>query len=196
VPSWIKNPQPERLEIKIDPGMAFGSGTHATTQLCLILLERYLAENPSYRMIDIGCGSGILAIAGIKLGAGYVLGVDNDPDTIRVAADNALINHSGDSIDFRFGSLAEIRQGQFEINKAHLVAANIIAPIIIELLEEGLDEIVLPGGSLLLSGILVEQLPEILDLLVDKGMVVREKLQRGEWVAIWVAKVIEEPREI
>jgi len=118
VPSWLENPHPNRLEIKIEPGMAFGSGTHPTTQLCLILLERCLEENPIREMIDIGCGSGILAIAGIKLGAEFVLGVDNDPDTITVAEANASINRIGDSIEFRLGSIDEIFGDQYKINEA------------------------------------------------------------------------------
>jgi ribosomal protein L11 methyltransferase len=173
----------------MDPGMAFGSGTHPTTQLCLVLLESYLEENPGQVILDIGCGSGILAITGGKLGAEYVLGFDNDPATITVAEANAKMNRVDDSIEFQHGSVDEIKRGQYKINAAPLVVANIIAPILTKLLEGGMDELVHPGGSLILSGILEEQLPGICDLLEEKNLEISDKRQIGNWIALRADKL-------
>lgn len=89
VPSWLENPDPERIPIFIDPGMAFGSGTHETTQLSLAMLEMCLTDRPQTELIDVGCGSGILSIAAAKLGVERILGVDTDPEAIRVSKENA-----------------------------------------------------------------------------------------------------------
>jgi ribosomal protein L11 methyltransferase len=188
VPSWMENPYPERLEIRMDPGMAFGSGTHPTTQLSLILLEQYLAEKPVHTMIDIGFGSGILAIAGVKLGIDSVLGVDNDQDALKVARANAILNKINNSIDFQIGSVAEILKGQFDIRSAPLVTANIIAPILTQLFEAGFDDIVDRGGSIILSGILKEQLQDLLNLIIAKDLVIRENIKDGDWIALRVDK--------
>jgi ribosomal protein L11 methyltransferase len=188
VPTWLENPQPERLEINMDPGMAFGSGTHPTTQLSLILLESFLANKQVQRMIDIGSGSGILSIAGCKLGVKRVLGVDNDPEAIRVSAANADKNQVTDQVDFQLGSVEEILNGIYELNQAPLVTVNIIAPVLKRLFENGLADIISPGGTLLLSGILKEQLPGMLDLLKDKLLIVREQIQEEDWIALRVEK--------
>jgi len=188
VPTWLENPQPERLKINMDPGMAFGSGTHPTTQLSLILLERLLADDQVQEMIDIGSGSGILSIAGCKLGVKRVLGVDNDPEVVRVSAANADQNQVTDQVDFQFGSVEEIINGKFGLTQAPLVTANIIAPVLNRLFEKGLADIISPGGTLLLSGILKEQLPGMLDLLKNKSLIVKEKIQEEDWIALRVEK--------
>jgi ribosomal protein L11 methyltransferase len=188
VPSWLENPHPDRLEIKMDPGLAFGSGTHPTTQLCLLLLERYLSENPVQTMIDIGCGSGILAIAAAKQGVSNILGVDIDRDTLQVARANAILNQINTSIDFLEGSVNEILKDEFVISSAPLVTANIIAPILMQLFGAGLDQVVDSGGSILLSGILGEQLPDLLNLLMDNDLTVVEQIREGEWFALQVNK--------
>jgi len=188
VPSWLDNPLPKRLEIKMDPGMAFGSGTHPTTQLSLILLEDCLDGPPIQQMIDVGCGSGILSIAASKLGVDRVLGVDNDPEAITVSSTNATLNQVSTRVCFAYGSVAEILKGEFEFSQAPLVAANIIAPILISLFEAGLAEIVSPGGILLLSGLLDYQFPEMLTVLKRKGLTVREQIQEEDWMALQVEK--------
>ncbi len=188
VPTWLENPQPERLEINMDPGMAFGSGTHPTTQLSLILLESLLAEVPVQKMIDIGSGSGILSIAGCKLGVNRVLGVDNDPEAVRVSVANADQNQVINQVDFQLGSVEEILNGKYGLTQAPLVTANIIAPVLSKLFDKGLADVICPGGTLLLSGILKEQLPGMLDLLKNKLLIVRKQIQEENWIALRVEK--------
>ncbi len=188
VPTWLENPQPERLEINMDPGMAFGSGTHPTTQLSLILLESLLAEVPVQKMIDIGSGSGILSIAGCKLGVNRVLGVDNDPEAVRVSIANADQNQVINQVDFQLGSVEEILNGKYGLTQAPLVTANIIAPVLSRLFDKGLADVISPGGTLLLSGILKEQLPGMLDLLKNKSLIVRKQIQEENWIALRVEK--------
>ncbi len=185
VPSWLENPSPERVPVYLDPGMAFGSGTHPTTQLSLILLEECLAENPAAEMLDIGCGSGILSIAGAKLGVSSVLGLDTDPDAIKVSLANAEKNQVGDKTSFALGSVKELIGKEFQFSRAPLVVANIIAPILTRLFEEGLRDTVSPAGNLILSGILHEQLPGILTLLDEHSFKLKTQLQQGEWAGLW-----------
>ncbi len=185
VPSWLENPTPERIPIFMDPGVAFGSGTHPSTQLTLILLEECLAENPSTEMIDIGCGSGILSIAAVKLGVSSVLGVDTDPDAVRIARINAEINKVDDRTNFSQGSVIELLKNDYQLSQAPLVTVNIIVPILVMLFEEGLRETIAPGGNLILSGILEDQLASLLDLLTDQGIKLRNQCQQGEWIALW-----------
>lgn len=184
VPSWLKNPSPDRKPIYIDPEMAFGSGTHPTTQLALTLLEKSIMETPVNRMIDVGCGSGILCIAAAKLGVQNILGVDIDPAAVRISKSNAIINQVEKNIDFVLGSVDDLVQDKTAINKAPLVVANIIAPILTQLFEDGLNKILLPEGSLVLSGILEEQLPDMLSTLDKHGILPQFQLKQDGWVAI------------
>ncbi len=185
VPSWLENPAPERIAVYMDPGMAFGSGTHPTTQLSLILIEECLAENPTAEMLDIGCGAGILSIAGAKLGVSSILGVDTDPNAIRVSLANAEKNQEVDKICFALGSVKELIQNEFQFSQAPLVVANIVAPVLTKLFEDGLRDIVSPAGNLILSGILQEQLPGILTLLDEHGFKLKTQLQQGVWIGLW-----------
>jgi len=180
IPSWLKNPKPERIPVFMDPGMAFGSGTHPTTQLSLILIEKCLMEDDPPEMLDIGCGSGILTIAGAKLGVSSALGLDIDPDAIRVSKNNAEKNQVDDTTSFVLGSVKQIIEKEISVPQSALVVANIIAPILISLFNDGLKDIVLPGGNLILSGILEEQLPEMLTLLADYEFSLKEQHQQGE----------------
>ena len=190
-PSWIDIESGQRVVVKIDPGMAFGTGTHPTTQLCLEMLEEMLDEqdfkaqidNKSpLKMIDVGCGSGILSIAAVKLGVDRVLGVDKDLDAVEVARQNSIINDVGDSSEFHTGSLSEIQSGDFSFQSAPLVVANILAPIVICLLELGLSDLVAPQGRLILSGILEEQAPEVKAALLESKLRLRESRQLGDWL--------------
>jgi ribosomal protein L11 methyltransferase len=185
IPSWLKNPKPERIPVFMDPGMAFGSGTHPTTQLSLILIEKCLMEDDPPEMLDIGCGSGILTIAGAKLGVSSALGLDIDPDAIRVSKNNAKKNRVDDKTSFILGSVKQIIEEEISVPRSALVVANIIAPILISLFHDGLKDIVLPGGNLILSGILEEQLSGMLSLLADHGFSLKEQHQHGEWIGLW-----------
>ena len=184
LPTWLKNPFPDRIPIRIDPGMAFGSGTHPTTQLCLALLERSLMESLPGEMIDVGCGSGILAIGAVKLGVQKVLGVDIDPDAVRISNENALVNAVSRSVNFREGSVKELLEQERQSMGASLVVANIIAPVLKDLFKEGLGDLVRPGGRIILSGILKEQLRGILLCLEEHGLILTEQQEQGDWVGL------------
>jgi ribosomal protein L11 methyltransferase len=191
VPAWLESPEAARIAIKIDPGMAFGTGTHPTTQLCLELIEKYFDDGQSTvngqrsTAIDVGCGSGILSIGALKLGAEFALGVDIDNASVKASRENADAN----AIDPRRfavgqGSVTEILEGKFEVRQAQLVLANILAPIIIRLFDMGLAELVAVGGELILSGILAEQAESVGLAAQAHGMHFFEKRQSGDWVAL------------
>lgn len=182
LPAWMSSPDPTRLPIKIDPGMAFGTGAHPTTRLILELLETHLP--PHAEGIDVGCGSGILSIAARKLGAPRLLGVDIDEASIRAARENAALNDiETESLLLARGSVKEILAGEFPLRRAPLVMANILAPILIRLLEEGLASILAPGGVILLSGILEEQEESLLKTARRQRLRPIERKQQGDWVA-------------
>lgn len=181
VPSWLENPDPDRTAVYIDPGMAFGSGTHPTTHLTLELLEKALRTEPPSLMIDIGCGSGILAITAAILGVREVLGVDNDPDAIQVSRENANQNQTSERCEFKEWSVTELVDDRVE---STLVVANIIAPILKKLFSAGMADLVSPGGTLILSGILEDQLPGIRTHLREGGFVVSDELEKEGWYAL------------
>ncbi len=187
VPAWMESPDPGRVSIRIDPGMAFGTGTHPTTQLCLELLEA-AAQAAPLRVIDVGCGSGILSIAALKLGAAQALGVDIDPQSVKNARENADLNGVGPELILGQGSVGEVLEGRFAFRSAPLVLANILAPIIIRLFEGGLADLVEPGGVIILSGILADQEQRVLDAAAAKGLSLRDRRQMGDWVALLAAK--------
>jgi ribosomal protein L11 methyltransferase len=182
LPAWIEQSDPNRVAVRIDPSMAFGTGTHPTTQLCLELLEKYL--QPGQDVIDVGCGSGILSIAAIKLGAKHALAVDIDQASVVSTNENTANNKVIDQIETGLGSVKEIRQGQFSLRHAPVVMANILAPVILRLFDDGLAELPIQGGFLLLSGILVEQAPEIERRALQLGLVFQERRQMGDWVSL------------
>ena len=184
VPAWLDPDTGGRIPIRIDPGMAFGTGTHPTTQLCLEIIENRFRQTTPTAVIDLGCGSGILAVAALKLGAARALGIDIDADAIRSAQKNAAANQVAERLEFGLGSLAELQQGDFPIRTAPLVLANILAPILIRLLDEGLAETLTPDGLLVLSGILTEQADEVQAALEKHGLRLVEQRQIEDWVAI------------
>jgi ribosomal protein L11 methyltransferase len=184
VPAWLDKPPGERIPIRIDPGMAFGTGTHPTTQLCLELIEEFVELGESASLIDVGCGSGILSIAALKLGARGALGVDTDEDAIQSASENATLNGVQERFELAQGSLAEIKSGRFSIRQAPLVVANILAPVVIRLLDEGLAKILMPGGQLVLSGILEDQAGDIDAALKRNDLRIAARRQIDDWVAL------------
>jgi ribosomal protein L11 methyltransferase len=193
LPAWMDSPDPNRIAIRIDPGMAFGTGTHPTTQLCLELMEKYFdnrqkAINHPLCVIDVGCGSGILSIAAIKLGATSALGVDIDPGSIDNARENANTNSIGDELILGVGSVKEILDEKFPFRKAPLVVANILAPVIIRLFDAGLAELIKDHGTILLSGILQEQAQNVLEAAQAKGLRVNEQKQMGDWTALAMSR--------
>ena len=193
VPAWMDSPDPKRVAIKIDPGMAFGTGTHPTTQLCLELIEVFFTQSSienrkSEIVIDVGCGSGILSIAALKLGAKSALAVDIDPGSILNARENANTNQVGDELILAVGSVQEILADKFAFHKAPLVVANILAPVIIRLFGAGLAELMEDGGVIILSGILQEQAQNVIEAAQAKGLQMNERKQMGDWVALAMSR--------
>jgi ribosomal protein L11 methyltransferase len=189
VPAWL-DPElaPGVVAVRLDPGMAFGTGTHPTTQLCLQAIERHLT--PGAPMLDLGTGSGILAIAAARLGSGPVLALDVDPEAVRVAGENTVANGVAEQVRVAAGSLAEVLAGAYgpEWRGAPLVVANILARVIINLLSEGLAETVAPGGLLVVSGILDTQAYEVVAALRMAGLTVVAKEHLDDWVALIARK--------
>jgi ribosomal protein L11 methyltransferase len=187
VPAWLEPSNPQRLAVRIEPGMAFGTGTHPTTQMCLEAIEEFFQEgvdDAPHTVIDIGCGSGILSIAALKLGAQHVLGVDVDPEALESARQNAALNAVSTHLELGQGSVAEVRKGAFSIQHAPLVLANLLAPIIVRLLGEGLKDLLSPGGRLVLSGILEEQAGDIERTLQENGLRLTARRQIEDWITL------------
>jgi ribosomal protein L11 methyltransferase len=191
LPAWLESPDPKRIPIKIDPGMAFGTGTHPTTQLCLELMETSFVGadgRPPLQVIDVGCGSGILSIAALKLGADKVLGVDIDIESVKNSRENADINEVGEELILGQGSVTEILRGDFAFKSAPLVVANILAPIIIRLFDAGLADLVEVGGEIILSGILDHQAGNVVAAGEAKGLKLNDQRQMGDWVALKMSR--------
>lgn len=180
LPAWFDNPSEERIAIKIDPSLAFGTGMHPTTQLCLALAEPFVKADST--AIDVGCGSGILAIAAALLGAKKVLAVDLDTPSIEAAHLNAAANQVETKIELSQGSLDEILTNTFSFNQAPLVMVNILAPIILRLFKSGLAELVSDQGFLVLSGILDRQADEVQTEAEARGFKMLEKRLINDWV--------------
>lgn len=190
VPAWLESPDPSRIPVRIDPGMAFGTGTHPTTQLCLELTEAFIDSYPGkpedIRLIDIGCGSGILSVAALKLGAGRALGVDIDPDSVNASRENAETNGVLERFEIGQGSLAEVLEGKFSFRQGQLVLANILAVVIVRLLDEGLGKLLVPDGALILSGIIDTQEMDVLEAAERNSLRLTDRRQIGDWVALTI----------
>lgn len=190
IPAWVYGqidaPAPDGIPIVMNPGMAFGTGTHPTTQLCLAMLETYV--KPGDRVFDLGCGSGILSVAAVKLGAGTVLAVDIDPEAERATRENAALNNVADKIEFRLGSLQQLAASGLP-PVFNVIAANIFARVIINLLKDDLARTLAPGGALIVSGILVEQADDVQAALHTARLTIIEQRQSGDWIAIAATRV-------
>lgn len=181
VPSWeTYQPRPGQQVITLDPGMAFGTGTHGTTFTCLQALSAYL--QPGMRVCDVGTGSGILAIGAVKLGGQTVIATDNDPLAVRVARENAALNDVAGRINFREADLIAGIEGPFE-----LVVANILAPVILLLIPR-LRPLLSPHAIFISSGYITSQEADITSALEAHGYQVLTRYEREDWVTI-VAKM-------
>ncbi len=189
LPAWMDSPDPARIAIRINPGMAFGTGTHPTTQLCLELLEVVSDKSSISTAIDIGCGSGILSVAAIKLGATMALGVDIDEASVKNSRENATNNGiQAEAFVIGLGSVDEVRAGKFPISSAPLVLANILAPVLIRLFDARMADLIEPGGHIILSGILDHQADGVVASAEQHGLKLVEKRQINDWVALLCAK--------
>ncbi|PTX64848.1 [LSU ribosomal protein L11P]-lysine N-methyltransferase [Melghirimyces profundicolus] len=166
----------EETVIELDPGMAFGTGSHPTTLLSLMLLEKHL--RPGERVIDVGCGSGILSIAAARLGAEDVLALDLDPLAVESTRQNVRLNGLGDRIRVRRENLL---QGVEE--KADLVISNILAEIILRFTRD-LSRVVKPGGCFISSGIIHQKEEDVVSAIREAGFQIVERMCEGDWVAL------------
>ncbi len=183
VPAWLNPPLgPDDVPLRLDPGMAFGTGTHPTTQLCLAAVEAYL--RPGQPMLDLGTGSGILAIAAAKLSAGPILALDIDGEAVRVARENCMASGVAGQVRVEAGSLAEVLAGQFGQVEYPLVVANILSSVLVSLFAEGLARVVAPGGVLILSGVLEAQVAGVREAGEGQGLQFVAQEQRESWVAL------------
>jgi ribosomal protein L11 methyltransferase len=176
-PTWEEYvPSGEEVVVELDPGMAFGTGTHETTTMCTRLLEKYVQDNSI--VYDIGCGSGILSIIAAKLGAKKAIGVDIDEVAYRVSMSNVEINSVQNIVDIRHGNLMEVIEG-----KADIVVANIIADII-KILAKDITTFMKPNSKFIASGIILEKIDEVTEALESNGLNVVSIERLGEWAAI------------
>ena len=176
-PTWESYlPANGDLVIEIDPGMAFGTGTHETTSMCLKALEKYL--QPEQAVLDVGCGSGILAIGAALLGCKEALGVEIDTDAVEVAKSNVELNHLSDRIEIRYGDLTKGVD-----YKADIVVANLMADLVI-MLTPDVARHLNAGDYYISSGILLEKEEIVSQAIRDAGFRIVEVLKDGEWCCI------------
>ena len=184
-PTWLPREsdddvRPDDVVLILDPGMAFGTGLHPTTQGCLRALEDIV--QPGMSVLDAGTGSGILAVAAVKLGAAEVAAFDTDSLAVRATADNAAQNGVADAIHCWRGELESVRD-EVARDSWDVVVANILAPVIIQLLDEkGLLDYVAAEGRLILSGIILEQGPAVEAAITGAGGRVERTITAGDWV--------------
>jgi len=184
VPSWLKSKKVNRkIVIELDPGMAFGTGHHPTTRMCLEMLETLV--KPCHTVLDLGCGSGILSIASAKMGSEKVIGIDNDETAIKVARENIKINGIGDSVSISNGSVPNKNIDKYSND---IVVANISSKVILDLSKE-ITEYLKPKGYLLISGFLDNTESEIIDVFKKLNLNVVSKLCTADWVALCLRNV-------
>lgn len=193
LPAWLPCPpeHAERRLIAMDPGSAFGTGSHPTTRLCLEALERLAAVKPEelagLRVADLGCGSGVLGLAALRLGAAAVVAVDTDSLAVRATADNAALNGLTAQVRVQLGSveaLAELLEGQ----PADLLLCNILAPVI-QALCSAFNTVLAANGVGLLSGLLVDQAPALQLALRNEGWQAELTAEQSQWGLMTIRRV-------
>lgn len=180
LPAWLEVPEEhrDRLVLKMDPGSAFGTGSHPTTRLCLEALES--APPCGALVTDLGCGSGVLALAALGLGAEAVVAADTDSLAVRATTDNRDLNgYAAARLTVAHGSV-EVLQEQLAGRRSDLLLCNILAPVI-EALAPGFEALLRPDGRALLSGLLVDQAPRLKDVLGSLGWTVTKEGSQGRW---------------
>jgi ribosomal protein L11 methyltransferase len=177
IPDWNKTPYPNKAIIRIKPGMAFGTGAHPTTQLCLRALKRHVRSGE--RLIDVGCGSGILSILCAKLGASYVLGLDIDQDAIESANENLELNQVVDLVEIKQGTVTASPPDElFDMAVANLTKKEIVESF------TNIQTQVKPIGTLIFSGILEEEESEARDFLEKQNIHILEITRQEEWICV------------
>lgn len=187
IPSWLDYEGSHDNKIYIEPGMAFGTGTHETTYMCLEALEDYVIEDDV--IFDIGCGSGILSVAAVKLGARNVVAVDIDRKCTQVSEENAQLNNVTDKMQIYTANLLDVVKG-----KADIIVSNIIAEIIVEMIPD-LKKHLENDGIFISSGIIVEKIDMVENALVENGFEIVEKREKNGW-ALVVGKICIDSLEI
>lgn len=184
-PSWESyHKEAGQVVVEIDPGMAFGTGTHETTSLCIRLMEKYLGENSlsqdccNKKVLDVGCGSGILSICAALLGCRDVLGIEIDEDAVRVAEENVRLNGAEASVRVQQGDLT--KGVDF---KADIIVANLMADLVMALASDA-GKHLKSGGVFISSGVLTEKKAVVCEAIREAGFKIEEVLEEGEWCAI------------
>lgn len=184
VPSWLDEPiGPDEVALRLDPGMAFGTGLHPTTRGCLMLLQEISLMPPV--VLDVGSGSGILALAALRLGAKQAVCYDTDPLAVEATVANAGANDLADRVTAHLGSLPPKPGGE----PYPLVLANLVAAVLIDLAEP-LAAHTAPGGMLLASGIIETRADEVLAALTATGFAIATRLDDGEWVSVGLRRAL------
>ena len=188
-PPWDASPVPSHMAcLTLNPGPAFGTGTHPSTRLCLLMLIQLAAHYQGGRLLDVGCGSGILSLAALQLGWQSAVGVDIDNQAIAVAMHNAELNGLQDRVQFLHGSWPTVT-GQFPC-----MTANVYLGPLVEMLQP-LTRYLAPGGTILLSGLLASQEATMCAAVKDAGLAVQARRVEEGWVALAVRRANEvEPR--
>ncbi len=186
-PPWrtVNDQRPDDVMLVLDPGTAFGTGTHPTTQLCLLALEDWLTEHAGVNVLDLGCGSGILGIAALKLGAARVLALDTDTLAVKATTHNADLNGVSARLTALEGSLQRVQEMHQTFD---LLLCNILARVIVRMCDAGLGETVRPGGYAVFSGIIDTQADEVEVALRRTGFEPLSRRVQGDWVAIEAQK--------
>ena len=185
VPAWLADDEAVleaargRLPVILDPGMAFGTGLHPSTRLCMAALER--AVQPGDAVLDVGCGSGVLSIAAGRLGAVSILATDIDPIAVEATVENCQRNGLTHLVQARAGSLPSLDERP---QGWPVVVANILAEVIVLLLDEGMADLLAADGVLIMSGIIEPRADDVLAALEQHNLRLVERIEEGDWVAL------------
>ena len=190
IPSWedVKPEDQDKMVIHIDPGTAFGTGMHETTQLCIRQIRKYVSEDT--RILDVGCGSGILGMLALKFGAAYSVGTDLDPCAIDATHENMEVNGiEKDRYEVMIGNIIDDRAVQDKVGYGcyDIVAANILADVLVELTPVIVNQLK-PGGIYITSGIIDDKEQTVVDAVKKAGLTVLEVTYQGEWVCVTARK--------